>query len=84
MIALQTQQQYQQQMLQPQQVQSSPAAPGGDLTPAQDNSAAADAASAATDPVANPHNKHLLLFAGLAVAAGVGGYVILKKRKSRA
>lgn len=78
--ALQAQQQA---MLPPQQMQTSPAAPGGDLTPAQDNAAAADAASSAADPVAHPHNTKLLLFAGIAVVAGIGGYTLLKKRKSR-
>lgn len=64
-----------------QQMPSSPAAPGGDLTPTQD--AHEDSAPAA-EPEALPHahNKHLILFVGLAAAAGIGGYMFLKKKKA--
>ncbi len=64
----------------PAQMPSSPAAAGGDLTPTQD--AHSDEAPA-SEPEALPHahNKHLILFVGLAAAAGVGGFIFLKRKK---
>jgi len=59
----------------------SPAAPSADLTPQQD---AADGGEAAPPTSVEPvphHKSKLLLFAGLAVVAGVGGYVLLKKKR---
>lgn len=83
MYAMQTAWQQQSAMMPPtplpvQQVQSSPASPGADLTPQQDTTAAADAASA---DGGHPHNKHLLLFVGIAAVAGVGGYMLIKHKK---
>ena len=58
----------------------SPSGPVTDLTPQQDAAdGGADAAPA--EAPAHPHNMKLVLFVGLAVAAGVGGYVLSKKRK---
>ena len=64
------------------QMPATPSAPATDLAPAQE---AADPGGAADAPAPElPHAKKshvLLLFVGLAAAAGVGGYIFLKKRK---
>lgn len=65
-------------MQQTPQVSSQPSGPATDLTPAQD---AAEAAAPAPEPAPHAHKSHLLLFAGLAVAAGVGGYMLIKRKK---
>ncbi len=59
-----------------------PTAPSAqtDLGPTQNAAAESSAESA---PPEMPHAKksHMLIFVGLAAAAGVGGYVLIKKRK---
>jgi len=67
----------------PTQVSSDPAAPGADLTPTQDAHDAGGESDASAEAPPHTHNKHLLLFAGIVVAAGVGGYVLLKKKKAK-
>ncbi len=61
---------------------SVPTAPSAqtDLRPTQDNAPDAGAEAA---PPEMPHAKksHVLVFVALAAAAGVGGYVLIKKRK---
>ncbi len=65
----------------PAQMPSSPAAPGGDLTPTQD-AHSEEAPAAAPEELPHAHNKHLILFVGLAAAAGIGGYMFIKKKKA--
>ncbi len=77
------QQQQSAQMLQTTAPQAavSPGSPGTDLTPMQDDHAAA--AENGTD-IAHPHSNHkLLLFGGLIAVAGVGAYVFMGKKKSK-
>lgn len=59
----------------------SPAAPNADLTPQQD---ASDGGAPAPEELPHAKKSHLLLFVGLAAAAGVGGYVFLKKKRGAA
>jgi len=61
----------------------SPASPAVDLTPTQDAAAAADGggdAGGGAEP-AGHKPKHLVLFVGLIAVAGVGGYMLMKKKK---
>lgn len=67
----------------PVSVPSSPAAPGADMTPAQEaHDPGGDDGGGDQHEASHPHNKHLFLFLGIAAAAGVGGYVLLKKKKT--
>lgn len=63
----------------PMQVAAQPGSPAADLAPVQDEHAAA--AEGGGEP-AHPHSNHkMLLFGGLVVAAGVGAYVFMHKKK---
>lgn len=62
----------------------SPASPAVDLTPTQDAAAAAEGggqdAGGGEESVGHKP-KHLVLFVGLIAVAGIGGYMLMKKKK---
>lgn len=60
----------------------SPGSPEADLTPTQD--AHENAAAAASEPAPPMHGGHIKLFliGGVVLAAGIGGYMVLKKKKT--
>lgn len=61
----------------------SPAQPEVDLTPQQDAAQESAEGSGEAPASTEPKKRHWLLWGGILAVAGVGGYMVLKKRKKK-